>query len=136
MYHRNIRPKKALGQHFLKDACIARRIAGTLSAYRGLPVLEVGPGMGVLTRFLLDGGYDLTVTEIDRDSLDYLHRHFADLSGRILSEDFLRMDLERLYPGKPFCVIGNYPYHISSHIFFKALDCSDQVVCCAGMIQK
>lgn len=136
MYHRNIRPKKALGQHFLKEDEIARRIAGTLSACRGLPVLEVGPGMGMLTRFLLDEGHDLTVTEIDRESLDYLHRHFPELSGRILSEDFLRMDLARLFPGKPFCVIGNYPYHISSQIFFKALDYREQVVCCAGMIQK
>ncbi|MDR3194049.1 MAG: 16S rRNA (adenine(1518)-N(6)/adenine(1519)-N(6))-dimethyltransferase RsmA [Tannerella sp.] len=136
MYHRRILPKKSLGQHFLKDAGIARRIAETLSGYHGLPVLEVGPGMGVLTRFLLDEGHDLSVVEIDRESIDYLHRHFPALAGRILADDFLEMDLAALYPGKTFCVIGNYPYHISSQIFFKALDYREQIVCCSGMIQK
>ncbi|MDR1454421.1 MAG: 16S rRNA (adenine(1518)-N(6)/adenine(1519)-N(6))-dimethyltransferase RsmA [Tannerella sp.] len=136
MYSRKILPKKALGQHFLKDAEVTRRIAGTLSGYRGLPVLEVGPGTGVLTRCLLDEGHDLTVVEIDRESVDYLRRHFPQLSGRILAEDFLRLDLAALYQGKPFCLIGNYPYHISSQIFFKALDFREQIVCCAGMLQK
>ena len=136
MYHRNIRPKKALGQHFLKDADTARRIAETLAAYRGLPVMEVGAGMGVLTRFLLDDGHDLTVTEVDREAVSYLHNHFPQLAGRILAEDFLRLDLSDVYPQQKCCVIGNYPYHISSQIFFKALDCREQVVCCAGMIQK
>ncbi|MDR2040935.1 MAG: 16S rRNA (adenine(1518)-N(6)/adenine(1519)-N(6))-dimethyltransferase RsmA [Tannerella sp.] len=136
MYSRKILPKKALGQHFLKDADIARRIAATLSGYRGLPVLEVGAGTGVLTRFLLDEGHDLSVVEVDRESVDYLRRHFPQLSGRILAEDFLRLDLAALYPGKPFCMIGNYPYHIASQIFFKALDSREQVICCAGMIQK
>ncbi|MDR3268267.1 MAG: 16S rRNA (adenine(1518)-N(6)/adenine(1519)-N(6))-dimethyltransferase RsmA [Tannerella sp.] len=135
MYHRNIRPKKSLGQHFLKDPEVARRIAGTLSGYHGQPVLEVGPGTGVLTRFLLDDAHDLSVVEIDRESVDYLRLHFPALEGRILSGDFLRMDLAQLYTGT-FCVIGNYPYHISSQIFFKVLDYRDQVICCAGMIQK
>ncbi|MDR3261547.1 MAG: 16S rRNA (adenine(1518)-N(6)/adenine(1519)-N(6))-dimethyltransferase RsmA [Tannerella sp.] len=137
MYHRNILPKKALGQHFLKDSGIARRIAETLSDYHGLPVLEVGPGAGVLTRFLLDAAHDLSVVEVDRESVEYLHRHFPALEGRILSADFLQLDLTGLYPaGTPFCIIGNYPYHISSQIFFKALDYREQVVCCSGMIQK
>ncbi|MDR2763969.1 MAG: 16S rRNA (adenine(1518)-N(6)/adenine(1519)-N(6))-dimethyltransferase RsmA [Tannerella sp.] len=136
MYSRKILPKKTLGQHFLKDADVARRIAATLSGYRGLPVLEVGAGTGVLTRFLLNEGHDLTVVEIDRESVDYLHKHFPPLSGRILAEDFLRLDLAALYPGKTCCLIGNYPYHISSQIFFKALDCREQVICCAGMVQK
>ncbi|MDR1102713.1 MAG: 16S rRNA (adenine(1518)-N(6)/adenine(1519)-N(6))-dimethyltransferase RsmA [Tannerella sp.] len=136
MYSRKILPKKALGQHFLKDAGVARRIAATLAGHRTLPVLEVGPGTGMLTRCLLDEGYDLTVVEIDRESVEYLHRHFPQLSGRILADDFLRMDPATLYPGTPFCLIGNYPYHISSQIFFKALDCREQVVCCAGMVQK
>jgi len=132
---KNIRPKKALGQHFLKDSDIARRIAGTLSAYSGLPVLEVGAGTGVLTRFLLDERHDLSVVEVDTESITYLRQHFPKLEGRIYAEDFLKLDLGRLYADK-FCIIGNYPYHISSQIFFKALAYREQVVCCAGMIQK
>lgn len=132
---RSIRPKKALGQHFLKDLGIAQRIAETLSAYHGLPVLEVGPGTGVLTQFLLREGHDLTVVEIDTESITYLYRHFPELKDRILSDDFLKLNLQKLYPG-PFCVTGNYPYHISSQIFFKVLDYREQVVCCTGMIQK
>ncbi|MDR3252660.1 MAG: 16S rRNA (adenine(1518)-N(6)/adenine(1519)-N(6))-dimethyltransferase RsmA [Tannerella sp.] len=130
-----IRPKKSLGQHFLKDLGIAKRIAQTLSAYRGLPVLEVGPGTGVLTRFLLDEGHDLSVVEIDRASIAYLERHLPELAGRIYEEDFLQMNLNGLYDGK-FCITGNYPYYISSQIFFKALDYREQVACCTGMIQK
>ncbi|MDR2232926.1 MAG: 16S rRNA (adenine(1518)-N(6)/adenine(1519)-N(6))-dimethyltransferase RsmA [Tannerella sp.] len=134
---RTIRPKKSLGQHFLKDLDIARRTAETLSDYRGMPVLEVGPGTGVLTRFLLDEGYDLAVVEVDMESVAYLQQHFPELEGRIHADDFLRLDLCRLYPApQQFCVIGNYPYHISSQIFFKALEYREQVVCCAGMIQK
>ena len=132
---RNIRPKKSLGQHFLKDLDIARRIAETLSAFRGLPVLEVGPGTGVLTRFLLREGHNLSVVEVDMESVAYLQRHFPELEGRIYAEDFLKLDLNRLYADQ-FCIIGNYPYHISSQIFFKALENREQVVCCAGMIQK
>jgi 16S rRNA (adenine1518-N6/adenine1519-N6)-dimethyltransferase len=130
-----IRPKKSLGQHFLKDPGIAQRIAATLSAYRGLPVLEVGPGTGVLTRFLLDEGHDLSVCEIDREAILYLGRHFPALSGRIYEEDFLQMNLDGLYDGR-CCVTGNYPYYISSQIFFKVLAHRDRVVCCTGMIQK
>ncbi|MDR0742803.1 MAG: 16S rRNA (adenine(1518)-N(6)/adenine(1519)-N(6))-dimethyltransferase RsmA [Tannerella sp.] len=130
-----IRPKKSLGQHFLKDSGIAQRIAETLSAHRGLPVLEVGPGTGVLTRFLIDEGHDLSVAEIDLDSVKYLEQYFPALSGRIYVDDFLKMKLEGLYSTK-FCVIGNYPYYISSQIFFKVLDYREQVVCCSGMIQK
>jgi len=132
---RNIRPKKSLGQHFLKDTGIAARIADTLEVFRGLPVLEVGPGTGVLTRFLLDKGHDLSVVELDLESVAYLHRHFPELEGRIYAEDFLRLDVSKLYRD-PFCIIGNYPYHISSQIFFKALEYREQVVCCSGMIQK
>lgn len=130
-----IRPKKSLGQHFLTDLGIAQRIAETLSAHRGLPVLEVGPGTGALTRFLLDEGYNLSVAEIDMESVKYLEQHFPALSGRIYIEDFLKMKLDSLYNTK-FCVIGNYPYYISSQIFFKVLDYREQVICCSGMIQK
>ena len=130
-----VRPKKFLGQHFLKDLSVAERIADTISEYKELPVLEVGPGMGVLTQFLLQKGHDLTVVELDRESVPYLHEHFPQLRGKIVEADFLKMDLSRLYNG-PFCLIGNYPYNISSQIFFKVIDHKDQIPCCTGMIQK
>lgn len=133
---RLVKPKKALGQHFLKDLDIAQRIADTLSEYKGTPVLEIGPGMGVLTQYLLEAGHDLTVVELDLESVDYLEQNYASLEGRILAEDFLRLDLSSLFQGKPFCVIGNYPYNISSQIFFKVLDYKEHVPCCSGMIQK
>lgn len=132
---RLVKPKKALGQHFLKDLSIAKRIADTLSDYKHLPVLEIGPGMGVLTQFLLEAGHDLYVVELDMESVNYLEQNFAQLEGRILAEDFLRMDLTNLFPGK-FCIIGNYPYNISSQIFFKVLEYKDRIPCCSGMLQK
>lgn len=132
---RLVKPKKALGQHFLKDLSIAQRIADTLSGYKHLPVLEIGPGMGVLTRFLLEAGHDLYVVELDRESVEYLEEHFPELDGRILAEDFLKMDLDKVFTGQ-FCVIGNYPYNISSQIFFKVLDYKDRIPCCSGMLQK
>jgi 16S rRNA (adenine1518-N6/adenine1519-N6)-dimethyltransferase len=125
-----------LGQHFLTDLSIAERIAHTLDDFCHLPVLEVGPGMGVLTQFLLDMGLDLTVVELDGESVDYLEAAFPQLHGRIIGEDFLKMDLKRLYGDSPFCVIGNYPYNISTQIFFKVLDYRDQVACCSGMLQR
>lgn len=130
-----VRPKKALGQHFLVDLSIAERIADTLQGYVGSPVLEVGPGMGVLTEFLLAKGHDLRVVELDGESVDYLERNFPQLDGRIIADDFLRLDLGTIYDGQ-FCIIGNYPYNISSQIFFKVLDYRDRVVCCSGMLQK
>ncbi|MGM9832888.1 MAG: 16S rRNA (adenine(1518)-N(6)/adenine(1519)-N(6))-dimethyltransferase RsmA [Candidatus Limisoma sp.] len=130
-----VRPKKALGQHFLVDLSIAERIADTLSGYVGSPILEVGPGMGVLTEFLLSKGHDLRVVELDGESVDYLERNFPQLEGRIIADDFLRLDLDSIYDGR-FCIIGNYPYNISSQIFFKVLDYRDRVVCCSGMLQK
>ena len=133
---RKVRAKKSLGQHFLTDLSIAERIAHTLDDYRHLPVLEVGPGMGVLTQYLLEMGVDLTVVELDSESVDYLHASFPQLHGRIIGEDFLKMDLHKLYGDRPFCVIGNYPYNISTQIFFKVLDYRDQVLCCSGMLQR
>ena len=131
-----VRPKKELGQHFLTDMGVARRIASTLDEYRGMPVLEVGPGMGVLTRFLLEAGHDLTVVELDSESVAYLSANEPDLQGRIVEADFLRLDLDELMGGRDFCVIGNYPYNISSQIFFKILDYKDRVPCCSGMLQR
>ncbi len=130
-----VKPKKFLGQHFLKDMDIALRIAETMIGYAGVPILEIGPGTGVLTRFLLSAGHDLTVVEIDRESVAYLQAHFPELDNRILEEDFLKLRLDKTFPGR-FCVIGNYPYNISSQIFFKVLDYKDLIPCCSGMIQK
>lgn len=131
-----VRAKKSLGQHFLVDLDIAERIALSLSGHRQLPVLEVGPGMGVLTQFLLRQGLDLTVVELDRDSVAYLNTNFPQLAGRIIEADFLKLDLKQTYGDRPFCIIGNYPYNISSQILFKVLDYKDQVVCCSGMFQR
>ncbi|MDO5523478.1 MAG: 16S rRNA (adenine(1518)-N(6)/adenine(1519)-N(6))-dimethyltransferase RsmA [Bacteroidia bacterium] len=131
----SVKPKKNLGQHFLKDATIAGRIADTLDAFAPLPILEVGPGTGMLTQFLLSKDRGLTVVEIDRESIAYLKDNFPELNGKILQQNFLTMDFSKHYTGE-FCVIGNYPYNISSQIFFKVLDNKDQIPCCSGMIQK
>jgi len=133
---RKVRAKKSLGQHFLTDLSIAQRIAHTLDDWRHLPVLEVGPGMGVLTQYLLEMGLDLTVVELDGEAVRYLEAAFPQLHGRIIQQDFLKMDLHQLYGDAPFCVIGNYPYNISTQIFFKVLDYRDQVQCCSGMLQR
>ena len=131
-----VKPKKALGQHFLTDLSVADRIAATLDDYKGMPIIEVGPGMGVLTRFLLDRGHDLKVVEIDNESVEYLNRYFPELESRVLADDFLKMDLPAAVGEGDFCVIGNYPYNISSQIFFRVLDFKDKVTCCSGMLQK
>lgn len=134
-----VRAKKALGQHFLTDVSIGRRIASTLDDYVGLPVIEVGPGMGFLSQFLLEKGHDLTVVEIDGESVEYLRKEFPELAGgeRILAVDFLQTDLAALFPGgTKFCVIGNYPYNISSQIFFHILEYRDSIPCCSGMLQR
>lgn len=133
-----VKPKKALGQHFLTDLNVADRIASTLDDYPSLPVLEVGPGMGVLTQFLLEKhpADMVTVAEIDSESVEWLHSHLPQPQPRIVEGDFLRMDLAELYPEGDFCVIGNYPYNISSQIFFRVLDYKDRVRCCSGMLQR
>lgn len=133
-----VKPKKALGQHFLTDLNVADRIASTLNDYPSLPVLEVGPGMGVLTQFLLEKhpADMVTVAEIDGESVEWLHTHLPQPQPRIVEGDFLRMDLAELYPEGDFCVIGNYPYNISSQIFFRVLDYKDRVRCCSGMLQR
>ncbi len=132
----NVKPKKALGQHFLTDLSIAEQIAATLDNYTGMPVLEIGPGMGVLTRFLLEKGHDMKVVELDGESVEYLQKNFPMLEGRIIAEDFLQLNLTDFYGDAHFCVIGNYPYNISSQIFFKVLDYRNQIDCCSGMLQK
>ncbi len=130
-----VKPKKFLGQHFLKDLDIARRIADTISGYLGMPVLEICPVTGVLTQILMADGHNLSVVEIDRESVAYLRENFPELGEHILEADFLKLPLDKIFPDR-FCVIGNYPYNISSQIFFKVLDYKDYIPCCSGMIQK
>ncbi len=156
-----VKAKKALGQHFLTDLSIAQRIAEALivpcpgvgvtaSEERtaedsltketvhaaAMPTLEVGPGMGVLTQYLLEKPeVDLRMVEIDTESVDYLLVHFPQVNGRLIEADFLKLKLETFFPGQ-FCVIGNFPYNISSQIFFKILDYKEQVPQVVCMIQK
>ena len=191
---KQVKPKKNLGQHFLTDLSIARRIADTVDACPDIPVLEIGPGMGVLTQFLLTKPRPVCAVEIDRESIAYLRQHFPafstplpsderpgvglsslptgegqggasslptgegqggasplptgegqggasllpteeGLGAGLISGDFLRMDLRELFGGRQFVLTGNYPYDISSQIFFKMLDNRDLIPCCTGMIQ-
>ena len=127
-----VHAKKFLGQHFLKDLSVAQRIAETIEKGR---VLEIGPGMGVLTQYLLKNkDIDLTAIELDRESVAYLKEWYPEL--KLIEGDFLKLDLNKLYPEGDFCIIGNYPYNISSQIFFKVLDYKDRIPVCSGMIQK
>lgn len=150
-----VRAKKNLGQHFLTDLNIAARIAATISpesleqsflskgnaeskveaeALGALPVVEIGPGMGVLTRFLVEAGRDVTAVELDSESVEFLSRKMPEL--KVVEGDFLKLDLNRLTGGKDLALIGNYPYNISSQIFFKVLDYKDKIPVVAGMLQK
>ena len=159
-----VRAKKALGQHFLTDQKVARAIVDALEAFPAIapgeaktaagdrpcsellqkggseeacsPVLEVGPGMGVLTQYLLERkDIDLRLIEIDTESVEYLLTHFQGMQGRLMEGDFLTLKLEKLFPGQ-FAIIGNFPYNISSQIFFKVLDYKEQIPEVVGMVQK
>lgn len=131
-----VKPKKNLGQHFLTDLSIAKRIADTVDACPEIPVLEIGPGMGVLTQYLVEKPRVVKAVEIDAESVAYLYERFPKLHENILGEDFLQMDLTHIFDGKQFVLTGNYPYDISSQIFFKMLDYKDLIPCCTGMIQR
>ena len=133
---KSVSPKKQLGQHFLTDQEVAQKIANTVDACPGLPILEVGPGMGVLTQYLLPKGRPVKVVEIDTESVAYLKEHMPQLGEDILEDDFLRMSLDRIFGGEPFVLTGNYPYNISSQIFFRMLEYRDLIPCCTGMIQR
>ena len=133
---KSVRPKKNLGQHFLTDLSIARRIADTVDACPDIPVLEIGPGMGVMTQYLYPKDRDYKCVEIDRESVEYLEEHFPKLHGNIIGGDFLTMDLKEVFGGRQFVLTGNYPYDISSQIFFKMLDNKELIPCCTGMIQR
>lgn len=132
-----VKAKKHLGQHFLRDLHACERIADLLSGYQDYrTVLEIGPGMGVLTQFLLrKPQFEVHVVEIDRESVDYLHEHFPDLSPRIHNYDFLRWDL-RTFSTESFGLIGNFPYNISSQIFFRVLEYRNQIPEVVCMLQK
>ena len=140
-----VRPKKHLGQHFLKDENIARKIADTLSLEGYDQVLEIGPGMGVLTKYLLEKPVDVYAMDLDSESIVYLNGQFTEqyqnTPGRqeifsVLEADFLKFDLHSVFADRPFAITGNYPYNISSQIVFKALEWRDQVPEFTGMFQK
>jgi 16S rRNA (adenine1518-N6/adenine1519-N6)-dimethyltransferase len=131
-----VRPKKNLGQHFLTDLGVAKRIADTVDACPEIPVLEIGPGMGVMTQYLYPKDREFKCVEIDKESVEYLMHHFPKLRDGIIGDDFLRMDLNKVFGGRQFVLTGNYPYDISSQIFFKMLDNKDLIPCCTGMIQR
>ncbi len=132
---RYVKAKKHLGQHFLKDLQIAERIADSLQVTSPTPVLEVGPGTGVLTQFLLQNpSVDLTAIEVDRDSVAFLEEHYPQL--KLIEADFLKADVSKLFANDTFYLIGNFPYNISSQIFFKVLEHRDQIPLVVGMVQK
>ena len=137
-----VKAKKALGQHFLTDLDVAKRIADTIERaqlpeeakkWSDLPVLEIGPGMGVLSQFIIKNGRQVKAVEIDTESVEYLHKVFPSLD--VTEGDFLKMDLKELFQGR-FALIGNYPYNISSQIFFKVLENKEDIPVVAGMLQK
>jgi 16S rRNA (adenine1518-N6/adenine1519-N6)-dimethyltransferase len=131
-----VRPKKRLGQHFLKDRNIAQKIVSALTLHEGLQVVEVGPGMGILTGLLVAcPGIRLKTIEIDHESVEYLKKYFAGSEVGITEGDFLSFDLSSFFDGE-FSLIGNFPYHISSQIFFRVLDFRQRIPEVVGMVQK
>lgn len=133
---RTVRPKKALGQHFLKDLRIAGAIADTVDSCASLPILEIGPGTGVLTQYLINKGRPYKCVELDSESVAYLQKEYPQLGTDLIEGDFLKLRLEELFDGGQFVLTGNYPYNISSQIFFRMLDCMDLIPCCTGMVQR
>jgi 16S rRNA (adenine1518-N6/adenine1519-N6)-dimethyltransferase len=131
-----VRAKKHLGQHFLNDENIARKIADALTLEGYNKVIEIGPGMGVLTKYMLEKPIETWVIEIDTESVEYLQSHYLKLSNKILSEDFLKYDLTKVFGDEQYAIIGNFPYNISSQIVFKALENRDRIPEFAGMFQK
>ena len=132
----DVRAKKHLGQHFLTDESIAKNIADTLN-FEGYDItLEIGPGMGVLTKYLLEKPTETYVIEIDTDSVAYLNAHYPKLEGKIISKDVLKYNINEVFEGKPFAIIGNFPYNISTQIVFKCLELRQQVPEFSGMFQK
>lgn len=131
-----VRAKKHLGQHFLTDQTIARKIALSLDFSASDKVLEIGPGMGVLTQYLLEQNVQTYVIEIDSESVLYLQEHYPQLSNFIIEKDFLKYDLNEVFKGASFSIIGNFPYNISTQIVFKTLEMREQIPQFSGMFQK
>jgi len=131
-----VRAKKRLGQHFLHDQNVAQKIAKTLSLDGYNNVLEIGPGMGVLTNYLLERPLELIAIDLDKESIDYLVGHFEAPNLEVVHADFLKYDLGTLFNGQPFAIIGNFPYNISSQIVFKMLEFRERIPEFSGMFQK
>jgi 16S rRNA (adenine1518-N6/adenine1519-N6)-dimethyltransferase len=131
-----VKAKKYLGQHFLNDENIAKKIADTLNLKGYKNILEIGPGMGVLTKYLLQKDVTTYVIEIDTESVEYLKANFLNLGNRIIEKDFLKYDLKDEFNKEPFAIIGNFPYNISTQIVFKALEMRNQIPEFSGMFQK
>ena len=130
-----VRAKKHLGQHFLKDEKFASDIANSLTENGYDTVLEIGPGMGVMTKYLLEKNYTTHVVEIDTESVEYLQNTYLKLAPRIISKDFLKMNLSEFFEGQ-FAIVGNFPYNISTQIVFKTLEFRAQIPEFSGMFQK
>jgi 16S rRNA (adenine1518-N6/adenine1519-N6)-dimethyltransferase len=131
-----VKAKKHLGQHFLNDESVAQKIADTLSLNNYKNVLEIGPGMGVLTKYLLKKDIITYVIEIDTESVEYLQSNYLNLAPRIIEKDFLKYDLNEVFNNEPFAIIGNFPYNISTQIVFKTLEMRHQIPEFSGMFQK
>ena len=133
---KNVRPKKKLGQHFLTDLNIAEKIADLLEFENYQKVLEIGPGTGVLTQFLIPKTNALHLVEIDQESIQFLQTNYSSEEIHLIEADFLKLDLNRIFSSEPFAIIGNFPYNISSQIVFKVLENRIQIPFFAGMFQK
>ncbi|HEX5743137.1 MAG TPA: 16S rRNA (adenine(1518)-N(6)/adenine(1519)-N(6))-dimethyltransferase RsmA [Flavobacteriaceae bacterium] len=132
----SVRAKKHLGQHFLKDETIASQIADSLVGDGYKTVLEIGPGMGVLTKYLLQKKFETHVIEIDKESVEYLKAHYLNLANRIIEADFLKINIAEYFPNQQLAIIGNFPYNISSQIVFKTLENRRLIPEFSGMFQK
>jgi 16S rRNA (adenine1518-N6/adenine1519-N6)-dimethyltransferase len=131
-----VKAKKHLGQHFLNDESIAEKIADTLALKGYKSVLEIGPGMGVLTKYLLKKDITTYVIEIDSESVEFLKANFLNLAPRVIEKDFLKYDINEIFKGESFAIIGNFPYNISTQIVFKTLEMRNQIPEFSGMFQK
>ena len=131
-----VKAKKHLGQHFLKDENIAKKIADTLTQENYKNVLEIGPGMGVLTKYLIDKDLDVIAMELDQESVNYLNEHYKNKNLKVIPADFLKFDLSNFFNGKSYAITGNFPYNISTQIVFKTLEWRDQIPEFTGMFQK
>ena len=132
----SVKAKKHLGQHFLKDESIAMKIADSLTLNNYKTVLEIGPGMGVLTKHLLKKDVTTHVIEIDTESVEYLQAHYLNLAQRIISKDFLKINIQEYFGDEQLAIIGNFPYNISTQIVFKTLENKHQIPEFSGMFQK